>query len=157
MTAAAIMDFKNFKFSRSERSRGSQCSTVPNFVKIGQTAVEIWLFLNFSIWRTPPSWIFEISFNGGDGQECRTTRPCQISSKLLETRPRYCDLLIFQDGGRRHLGFWKFEILNGRGGLEGRTASLCQISSKSVKPRSKYGYFEIFQYGGRRHLGFSKY
>ena len=51
------------------------------------------------------------------------------------------DMAIFQDGGRRHLGFWKFQIFNGRGGQEGRIASLCQISSKSAQLQLRYGYF----------------
>jgi len=47
------------------------CTIVPNFVEIAQTAAEIWLFFDF------------------------------------------------QDGGRRHLGFLKFQIFNGRDGQEG--------------------------------------
>ena len=39
-------------------------------------------------------------FNGRSCQECRTALSCQISLKSLEPRPRYVDLLIFQDGGR---------------------------------------------------------
>jgi len=35
--------------------------------------------------------------------------------------------LIFQDGGRRHLGFLFFFHFNGRSGQEYRTTSLCQI------------------------------
>jgi len=34
---------------------------------------------------------------------------------------------FFQDGGRRRVGFLKFEIFNGRSAQEGRTASPCQI------------------------------
>jgi len=67
---------------------------------------------------------------------------------------QYGDFSIFQDGGRRHLEFSKFQIFNGRNGQEGQTASACQISSKSVKPRPTYGYFSIFRNGGCRHLGF---
>ena len=67
------------------------------------------------------------------------------------------DMAIFQDGGRRHLGFFKFQILNGRTAEEGRTASPCQIWSKSVKSRPRYGDFSIFQDGGRRHLGLSNF
>jgi len=37
-----------------------KCIIVPNFVEIGQTAAEIWLFLDFSLWRPPPSWICKI-------------------------------------------------------------------------------------------------
>jgi len=50
---------------------------------------------------------------------------------------------IFQDGGRRHLRFSKFEFFNGQNGPEGRTASLCQISSKSLEPRPRYVSFNI--------------
>jgi len=51
---------------------------------------------------------------------------------------------IFQDGGRRHLGFLKFQIFNGLNGEEGRTASPSQISSKSLEPRPIYNDFSIF-------------
>jgi len=61
MAAAAILDFRNFKFLTVERSKGSNSISMPNFFKIGQTAAEIWRFFDFSRWRLPPSWIFEIS------------------------------------------------------------------------------------------------
>jgi len=61
---------------------------------------------------------------------------------------------IFQDGGRRHLGFLKLKIFNGWDAQEGQTASQCQISSKSLKPRPRYGAFSIFKDGIRRHFGF---
>ena len=112
-------------------------------------ATEIQLFFNFSRWRPPPSWIFEISsFNGRYAQERRTVSSCQISSKSLKPRLRYCYISIFQDGCRRHLGFLKFQNFNRRNGQEGATASACQISSKSVEPRPRYGVFSIFQKGG---------
>ena len=53
-------------------------------------------------------------------------------------------ILIFQDGGRRHLGFLKCQIFNDRNGQEGRNASACQISSKSLEPRLRYNNFSIF-------------
>ena len=80
--------------------------------------------------------------------------PCQIWLKSVKTRPSYGDFTIFQDGGRRHLGFFKFQTFNGRTAQEGRSASPCQIWSKSVKTRRRYSDFSIFQDGGRRHLGF---
>jgi len=66
MAAAVILDLRNFTFSTVERSRGTKCVIMPNFVEIAVTAAEIWCF-----------W-------------------------------------IFQDGGRRHLGFLTFRIFNGR-------------------------------------------
>ena len=58
-------------------------------------------------------------------------------------RPRYHDLSIFQDGGGRHVGFYKFPIFNGWNGQEVRTASVCQISSKSLKTWPRYVSFNI--------------
>ena len=55
------------------------------------------------------SWISLDHCSGPNSHEGRTASPCQISSKSVEPRPRYGDFSIFQDGGRRHLGF---EILN---------------------------------------------
>ena len=72
-------------------------------------------------------------------------------------RPRYGDFSIFQDGGRRHLGFFKFQIFNGWTAEEGRSASVYQIWLKSVKTKLRYRDFSIFQDGGRRHLGFFKF
>jgi len=61
MAAAAALDFGNFKFL-------TVGTVETNFVKIGQTAKEIWLFFEFSRWRPPPSWIFKISnFSGLNG------------------------------------------------------------------------------------------
>jgi len=79
---------------------------------------------------------------------------CQISSTSVKPRLRYGDFFIFQDGGRRHLEFFKFQIFNGWTSQEGRTASPGQIWSKSVKMRPRYGDFSISQDGGRRHHGF---
>jgi len=62
--------------------------------------------------------------------------------------------MAVQDGGRRDLGFFKFEIFNGRSAEVGGTASLCQILSKLAKTWPRYSDFSIFQDGGRCHLGF---
>jgi len=64
--------------------------------------------------------------------------------KSVKPRSRYCDFSIFQDGGRRHLGLSKFQIVNGRRLKEGRTASPCQIWSKSVGLLPRYGDFFNF-------------
>ena len=71
-------------------------------------------------------------FRGGKGQEGENASPCQILSKSVKSRPRCGDFSIFQDGGRRHLGFLKLQIFNGRDAQEGQAASPCQISSKSL-------------------------
>ena len=49
------LGFENLKFLTVGRSTGSNCIIMPNFVQIGPNAAEIWLFLNFSKWRPPPS------------------------------------------------------------------------------------------------------
>ena len=49
-------------------------------------------------------------FYSRNGQRGRTASLCQISSKLLEPRPKYDDFSIFQDGSRRGLAFLKSQI-----------------------------------------------
>ena len=66
------------------------------------------------------------------------------------------DFSIFQDGGRRHLGFSKFETFNGGTARERRTASPCQISRRSVIPLLRYRRFSICKMAAVRHLGFQK-
>ena len=61
---------------------------------------------------------------------------------------------FFKNYGRRHLGFSKFQISNGEGGQEGWTTSPRQISLKSAQTRPSYRDLSIFQDGGRQHLGF---
>ena len=80
---------------------------------------------------------------------------CQISSKSYKPRSRYCDFSTFQNGGRRHLEFYRFQINSGDG-QEDRTKSPCQISLKSAQTRPRYRDLSIFQDGDRRHLVFSK-
>jgi len=52
--------------------------------------------------------------------------------------------VIFQDGGRRHLGFSKIRNFNGRSAVRVQYASLYQISSKSVKRLQRYGDLTVF-------------
>jgi len=59
--AAAILDCKNFRFVKVGTIKKSNCDTVPNFVKIAETAAEIWWFCYFLKWRPPPYWIFKIT------------------------------------------------------------------------------------------------
>jgi len=115
MAAAAILDFWNVKFLTVGLPRGLNCTIVPNFVKIAQTAADIWLFFDFQdgCRRHVGFAKFQI-FDDRDGQEVRNASSCQIASKSIEPLPRYGDFSIFQDGGRRHLGFLKCEIFNGR-------------------------------------------
>jgi len=80
-----------------------------------------------------------------------------LSSPLQNPSIHCGDITIFQDGGRRHVGFLKFSIFIGRCGPGGRDASLCEISSKMVKRFLRYHNVFIFQDGGRRHLGFQKF
>ena len=68
---------------------------VPNFVKMVKPRSKYGYFKIFQDGgcRHLGFSKFQI-FNGGDGQEGRTTSSCQISSKSLETRPRYVSFNI---------------------------------------------------------------
>jgi len=62
----------------------------------------------------------------------------------------YCNLSIFQHGGRRRLGFLRSQNFIVWQGPEGRDASACQILSKLVNRLQRHsGIFFIFQDGGR--------
>jgi len=60
MAAAAILVFEKFKILTSASRRGPICVMEPNFIKIGQTVVEIWRFDCFQNGGRPPFWILEI-------------------------------------------------------------------------------------------------
>ena len=92
------------------------------------------------------------NFNFQSYSEAQYASPYQISRRLVKPFRRYGRFSIFQDGGRRHLGFRKFrkfQIFNGWDAQEGRTASACQILAKSLKTWLRYGDFSFFQDGGR--------
>ena len=86
--------------------------------------------------------------------EVRTASSCQISSKSVQLQLKYGDFSIFQDGGRRHLGFSKFQIFNAGVGQKGWITSPRQILLKSAKTRPRYRDLSIFQDGFAAILDF---
>ena len=50
-------------------------------------------------------------------------------------------IVIFQDGGRRHLGFSKFEIFNVRNGQEGRLAPRKSFDILALYKSDYYYYY----------------
>ena len=77
----------------------------------------------------------------------------EIAQTAAEIWPFY----DFQDGGRRHLGFSKFQIFNGGDGQEGRTTSPCQISLKSAQTRPKYSIYRFFKMAAAIILDFKNF
>ena len=71
--------------------------------------------------------------------------------------PMHDDFSNFQDGGRRNVGFLKFQIFNDRKDQERRSASVCQISSKSLELRPRYGDFSIFKMAAAAILNFQNF
>ena len=91
MAAAAILDFKNFKFFNG---RGGLEGRTASSFQISSKSVQPQLkYGDFSIFQDGGRRHLGFSkfqiFKGGDGQEGRTTSPRQISLKLAQTRPRY--------------------------------------------------------------------
>jgi len=95
------------KFHKNRLNRGRDMVII-TFFKMADTAIFDFQNFNFS--------------NSQNGQEGGTASLCQMLSKSLQPWPRYRDFSIFLDGGRRRLGFSKFEIFNVRSGHKGRTA-----------------------------------
>jgi len=71
------------------------------------------IFFDFSRWRPPPSWIFIfLIFNGGNGQECRTTSLCHMSN-FIEIAQTAVEISQFLDFSKWQLPLcWIFKFLN---------------------------------------------
>jgi len=114
---------------------------------------ETWRFNCFQNGSRPPSWILEIQIFQ---RSARLRDPfCIIVpnfAKIGQCIAVISGLLwFFQDGGRRHLGFWKILNFNGPSPTGSQCASSCQISSKSIKrlQADRYGDLTVFfQNGG---------
>ena len=61
---------------------------------------------------------------------------------------RYGDFSIFQDGGRHHLGFVKFEIFNGWTAQEGNLRRLAKFGRNRLNNGRDIAIFRFFQDGG---------
>jgi len=84
-----------------------------NSIKIGQTVAEIWQFNGFQNGGRPPSCICEIHTFLTVGE---LKRPIlHQRTKFRKDRSNHCGdiaiFVIFQDGGRRQLGFSKQRLI----------------------------------------------
>jgi len=70
-----------------DRVKTAKYATLPTFVKIDGTIVELWRFNNFSNGGHPPSWIFKCAY-GSEGQ-CASL--CKILCWSVKWLLRYCD------------------------------------------------------------------
>ena len=83
MTAAAIMDFRNYTILLAEVVQGAETHTIPNLRKTGQYTPELLQVFNFWKWRQLPSWC-----GPGGGQDVSL---CQILTKSVKWNLRYDD------------------------------------------------------------------
>ena len=78
-----------------------------NFVEIGQTAAEIWQF--FDYFKMAVAAILNLQNLKFLTVGCVTSVELRHCAKLCRNQlNRSQDIAIFQDGGRRHLGFLNF-------------------------------------------------
>ena len=131
--------------------------TMPNFVAIGQTVVEI---SRFWIFQDGGSRHFGFSklqiYNGRNGQEGRTASACQISSKSVKPWLRYGNFLFFKIAAAAILDFWNFKFLTV---WSIKTIELRQ-RAKFRQNRSNRGWdmaIFIFQDGGTNILDFRNF
>ena len=98
--------YKSSQFQLLVRFGGSICVIMPNVVPIGQTVAEIWPLLDFSRWRPSASVICK-SWKVPHllGEPMCVTVPNFVT--IAQPLPRYRDFRIFQNGGLRHVGFFK--------------------------------------------------
>jgi len=110
MAAADILIFRIAKFYWQLGWRGSRRSSMPNFVKIGQSVAKVLRFCDFSRWQPPSSWIVEFAkfywltvFGGA-----------MHMHKFHQNRfllRRYCDFSNFKTAAAAILDFWNLKIL----------------------------------------------
>ena len=79
-----------------QRSRRTNCVTVPNFVEIAQTTEEISQFSIFQDGRRRLGFLKFQIFNGRDGKAVQNASSCQISSKSFKQWLRYGYFSIFR-------------------------------------------------------------
>jgi len=102
--------------------------------------------LRFSIWR--PSAILDL-WRSNFLTVGEVKRPIlHQHTKFHKDRSNRCRdiaiFVIFQDGGRRHLGFSKNKNFNGRSTARRQYMSSCHISSKSAEQSQRYGDLSFF-------------
>ena len=95
MAAAAILDFKNFKFLTVRTVKKVELHQCVKFHRNRSNHGRDMVFLDFSRWRRrhlgfSKFWIF----NDRPCHECWIASPCQISLKSFEPRPRYVSFNI---------------------------------------------------------------
>jgi len=81
-------------------------TSIPNLVKITQTAAELWIFSFVQNGGLPPSWIllhFKNDIAARCGQSISTIVPNLLT--IAHTAAELLQFSVFQNGGRRHLGF----------------------------------------------------
>ena len=143
--AAAMLDFQKIVILRTIPCRKPIYVTVPNFIKIGHTVGDMTI-LRFSEWQM--SAILDLwNSNFFNGQAVKGPILHQLSKFRIDWSNRCGDIaifVIFQDSGRRHLGFSKIRNFNGTSAVQVQYASLYQISSKSVKRLQRYGDLRFF-------------
>ena len=120
----------------------------PLYGKLGALSVKaletdsLWTDSNQGL-RRPPSWIFKSwkfwLLDLFAGPICINVPSfVLIAWTVAETWPFF---LIFQDGGVRHLEFWKVQNFTYRSNREGRYASPGRILCRSVELLRRYGRF----------------
>ena len=132
---------------------------MPNFVAIAQNAAEIWRFFNYSRWR--PSAILdfqklEISTSGRSHLEAQYASSYQIWRRSVKPLRTYGRFSIFQDGGGRHLGFWKIKFLTVGTIERGELRQHAKFWRNRSKRAWNIAIFQFFKMAAVRHLEFSK-
>ena len=120
MAAAAILDFSNFKFLMVAWLRNAELRLHAKFGRNRSKRGRDMAIFRFFMMAAAA--ILDSNFKlltVGQLKRVEVRRHDKIWSKSVKTRRRYSDLSIFQDGGRRHLGFLKFKTFNGRTAQEG--------------------------------------
>ena len=122
---------------------GPVCVTLPNFLPISQTVVEIWPFLFLKV-----AAVHLLGFMKFGNFKCRACSegqcalPCQIAWRSAEI---WSFFRFFKMAAVGHLVFLKVGNFNCRYLCEGQYVSSCQISGWSDQSLPRYGDYSRWQ------------
>ena len=100
-------DFQKFEFLTASMIALPICTTVPNFVQVGQAVREIWPFIEFFKMAAVCHLGFSKvgNFNCPYPLEGQNASSCQILCRSVKALRRYGRFRFFKTAAVRHLGF----------------------------------------------------
>ena len=131
---------------------------MPNFEAIAPTVAEIWQYFDFSTWRPPPSWIFQISIlTVGWLKRAELRRRAKFGRNWSKRGRDVAIFRFFKTAAATILDFFKFEIFYRSTAQEGRTASRAKFGRNPSNHSRDMVIFRFFKMAAATILDFANF